>query len=367
MFDKEKIRGVLRESPGLTGKQIAKVLESSDKTALNKFLYANPEGLRQVDWKWYLADDDYVLELTTRSTWISESDFEDSLSAAGCLLSSPFKKCVVRFPKGCKVLLVAGARIIALANQASRLGKTIELDFSKCPGTKHYLDRLGFFDHLSSGVVVLPARPADSKAKQYQGNSENLVEIASINLDNFDNSLPKNLTKRFAHHAGDGYYQSAFTIFSELIGNVQEHSETPIPGFVALQLYNGRRRHIQTVISDGGLGIAETLKRNLSMHYPDLFQQLEKASVDEDIFLVSRALTQGGLSQFGSNPDGAARGLGLRRTQAHAAKYDAVVVVRQPTFELKIEYKDGELADIIEKKGLCRIDGTQVCFDFYLN
>lgn len=35
------------------------------------------------------------------------------------------------------------------------------------------------------------------------------------------------------------------------------------PGFAALQLYKGKRRHIQTVISDSGLGIATTLKRNL--------------------------------------------------------------------------------------------------------
>src|SRR5690606_25385705 len=367
MFDKQQIKNVLRESPGLTGKQIAKALGVSDKSALNKYLYANSEGLRQEGWKWYLADEDYIFELATQSTWISESDFEDSLSSAGCLLGSPANKCVIRFPENCKILLIAGARVIALANQASYVGKSIELDFSRCPSTKHYLDRLGFFDHLHHSVMVLPARPVDSKAKQYLGNSENLVEIASIDLNNFDYSLPKNLTKRFSHHAGDAYYHSAFTILSELIGNVQEHSETPMPGFVALQLYGGKRRHIQTVISDGGLGIASTLKRTLSQHYPDLFEHLQQTSVDADIFLVSQALTQGGLSQFGSSPDKAARGLGLRRTQTHAAKYDAIVVVRQPTFELKIQYKDGELADISEKKGLCRIDGTQVCFDLYLD
>lgn len=367
MFDREQIKNVLRESPGLTGKQIAKALGVDDKSAFNKFLYANSEGLSQKEWKWYLADEDYLLDLIAQSAWIGENDFEDSLTAAGCLLSSSATKCVVRFPENCKILLIAGARVIALANQAVSRGKSIALDFSKCPSTKHYLDRLGFFDYLNSNVSVLPARPADSKAKLYRGNSENLVEIASINLDNFDYSLPKNLTKRFVFHAGGDYYQSAFTIFSELIGNVQEHSETPIPGFVALQLYGGRRRHIQTVISDSGLGIANTLKRNLEKYYPDLFKELELASVDADIYLVSRALTQGGLSQFGSNPDEAARGLGLKRTQSHAAKYDAVVVVRQSNFELKIVYKDGKLADIIEKKGLSRIDGTQVCFDFYLD
>ncbi|HHC6614285.1 TPA: ATP-binding protein [Vibrio parahaemolyticus] len=367
MFDKKKIENILRESPGLTGKQIAKALGVSDKSALNKFIYANSDGLRQDGWKWFLADDKYVLDLESQSSWIDEIVFEDQFCSSGCLLSSTITKCVIRFPEKCKILLIAGARIIALANQAVFHGKSIELDFTKCPSTKNYLDRLGFFDHLNSKVTVLPSRPTESKAKQYNGNSENLVEIASINLDHFDYSLPKNLTKRFAFHAGDDYYQSAFTIFSELIGNVQEHSETPLPGFAALQLYKGKRRHIQTVISDNGLGIAATLKPNLSKHYPDLFKKLKLDHINTDIDLVRRTLTEGGLSQFGSNPDGAARGLGIKRAQSSAAKYDAEVVVRQPTFELKIVYKNGGLFKIVEKRDLSRINGTQVCFDFYLD
>lgn len=365
MFNKEEIKSILRKSPGLTGKQIARELGRADKSDLNKFLYANSEGLRQVNWKWYVVDE-YELELPPQA-WIGSDDFEERLSEVGCLLSSPAKQCVIRFPEKCKILLIAGARVIALANQAASFGKCMELDFSKCPSTKHYLDRLGFFDHLDSSVTVLPSRPTESKATHYRDNSENLVEIASIRLDKFDYSLPEKLTKRFAFHAGQEYYQAAFTIFAELIGNVQEHSETPMPGFAALQLYKGNRRHIQTVISDSGLGIASTLKRNLKMHYPDISRRLESPGADADVFLVSHALTNGGLSQFGSNPDGAARGLGLKRTQAHAAKYDAVVVVRQPCFELKIIYKDGELADIIEKRRSARIEGTQICFDFYLN
>lgn len=204
------------------------------------------------------------------------------------------------------------------------------------------------------------------RAKRYRGNNDNLVEIASINLDDFDDSIPVKLTKQFALHAGQEYYMAVFTIFSELIGNVRDHSETPIPGFAALQLYKGKRRHIQTVISDSGLGIATTLKRNLKIYYPEIFKELESLSEDPDIFLVKHALKKGGLSQFGSAPDEAARGLGLKRSQELAARYDAVVLVRQPNFELRIIYKDGELTDIIGKKGLALIKGTQVCFDFFL-
>ena len=364
---KDRITKILREMPGLTGKQISKKLGDVTKSEVNSFLYNNPEGFIQDDnWKWYLDEDVYSLEFRSNS-WINERYFEEDLANAGGMLETEHSKCVMRFPAKCKILLIAGARIVALANQAVYLGKDVELDFTKCPNTKHYLDRLGFFDHLLPSISVLPARPENSKAELYRGNSDALVEIASIDLDQFDYSLPEKLTKQFAKHAGQEYYGAAFTIFSELIGNVQEHSETPLPGFVALQLYKGKRRHVQTVISDSGLGIADTLKRNLKKHYPEIFEKLDLSNIESDIYLVKQALTEGGLSQFGSDPDEAARGLGLSRTQSYAAKYDAEVTVRQMTFELKLIYKNGNLDQVKNKKGLPMIKGTQVCFDFFLD
>lgn len=364
LFDTEKIKELLRESPGLTGKQIAKTLGYADKSALNSFLYSHAEGLKRVEWKWYV-DDEYVLVLDG-DAWIDENIFEANLSASGCLLSASARRCSISFPESCSILLAAGARIIALANQAAYSGKSIELDFSKCPSAKNYLNRLGFFDHLHPDVLVKPERPTNSRAQRYQGNSDNLVEIASIDLDDFDNSIPVKLTKKFVVHAGQKYYMAVFTIFSELIGNVRDHSESPIPGFAALQLYKGKRRHIQTVISDSGLGIATTLKRNLKKHYPEIFEELESSGEDADLFLVTHALKNGGLSQFGSASDEAARGLGLKRSQDLAAKYDAVVLVRQPDFELRITYKNGVITEITSKKRLALIKGTQVCFDFFL-
>ena len=363
---KERVIEVLREHPGLTGKQIAKELGNIDKSELNSYLYKNSEGLVQKDWKWYLSDGGNVLELSGQR-WIDAVHFEDELSKAGGVLESEDTQWVIQFPERCKILLIAGARIIMLSNQCVQIGKNIELDFSKCPNTKHYLDRLGFFDHLSQKVKVTPKPPKASKAKRFQGNSENMFEMESICLDNFDYTLPEKLTKIFVNHAGQEYYHAVFTIFAELIGNVQEHSDTPIPGIVALQLYSGRQKHIQTVISDSGLGISTTLKKNLQKYYPSLSDSLDLDSEDTDVFLVSAALTKGGLSQFGSNPDGAARGLGLWKTQNYAAKYNAEVVVRQPSFELKLVYEDGVLTGVQTKPGLSLIQGTQICFDFFLS
>ena len=170
LFDIEKIKELLREFPGLTGKQIAKKLEYADKSALNSFLYSNLEGLKQVE---------YVLVLDA-DAWIDEDIFEANLSAAGCLLGASANRCRICFPENCRILLAAGARVIALSNQAAFLGKSIELDFSKCPSTKDFLDRLGFFDHLHPDVRVQPERPTESRAKRYRGNKHPLTWMISM-------------------------------------------------------------------------------------------------------------------------------------------------------------------------------------------
>jgi len=93
------------------------------------------------------------------------------------------------------------------------------------------------------------------------------------------------------------------------IGNVSEHSETPLQGFTALQKYGGRRKHIQTVVSDSGLGIAVTLKPSLMAHYPSLYKLHN--SDDFDLQLVTAVSTEGEISRFGSG-----RGLGFKSSRA---------------------------------------------------
>ncbi|WP_228712459.1 hypothetical protein [Klebsiella pneumoniae] len=82
---------------------------------------------------------------------------------------------------------------------------------------------------------------------------------------------------------------AVFTIFSELIGNVRDHSE-PDSGFAALQLYikvSGAtfRPSFQIVV-----WVLPTLKRNLKKHYPEIFEELESSGEDADLFLVTHAL-----------------------------------------------------------------------------
>jgi hypothetical protein len=365
---KQEILQILRKKPGLLGREIAHIL-GADKKVVNSFLAKYHDGLFQnkETYRWYIVTNkQHILELAPDS-WICASLFEKSLTDAGCFFDNEAEEYLIRFPENCRILLIAGARVIALANQCAIKNKKITLDFTQCAKTKNYLNRLGFFDHLLDSVNVLPSRPVDSRAKRYSGNSDNLVEIASINPKELDESIPKILTNTFIHHAGDQYRTPIFTVFSELIGNVRDHSNSPIMGFAAMQRYQWPREHIQVVVSDSGLGILQTLKPQLGLHYPDLYSKLDFSKKETDIILLQKVFTEGHLSQFGSDPDGEARGLGLKKSQDYAARYNADITIRQHTLELKLVFKNGQLSETHPKYDLAIINGTQVCFDFYLN
>ena len=67
--------------------------------------------------------------------------------------------------------------------------------------------------------------------------------------------------------------QSPRHVLSELLQNVEEHSGAATPGFAGLQFYK-KTNHIQTVISDSGLGIVGTLMPVLSQRYPELAMKI---------------------------------------------------------------------------------------------
>jgi hypothetical protein len=359
------IKTILKETPGLTGREIAKKLKK-EKREMNSYLSKNHDGLYQAGYKWYLEETDTVEWNIDKCSWLACDSFEESYSNVGNVLQAEESNIIINFPENCKILLIAGARIMALANQLHLKGKSVTLNFGGCLKAMGYLNRLGFFDYIHKDIKVLPRRPKASKAKKYKGNSKNIVEIGDIDLKAFNDELPKELTTAFTHHAGEEYYMAAFTVFSELIGNVEEHSETPIPGFAALQLYNGREKHIQIVISDHGLGLTNTLKTGLAEHYPELASSLDLDDIESDITLIKKALVEGKLSRYGHNPDKIARGLGLKKSQDYALKYNAEITVRQDSILVKLIYKKGELVSSSYQKDLGFLAGTHVCFDFIL-
>lgn len=366
---KEDIRKLLSASPGLLGREIAKSL-AGDKSKINRFLHKNRDDFRQDDdYRWYLANpDEAVIEFS--SGWVDSQLFEKSLSEYEDLYSSDHSAVKFVIPKGCKFLLVAIAKLLAVANQLAARGIAVSIDVSECGDTRNFFNRAGFFDSLADGVDVFPVRPNESAAKKYKGNSNSLVEFGAISPQyeaegvGENKSLALALGNSFVSKSSDQYRVAAFTMFSELVGNVSRHSESPIDGFAALQFYSPphKANHIQTVVSDSGLGVSRTLRPSLEQNYPKLHARFGGDTIESDIGLVKETFSKGNVSRFG-----AGNGLGFKSTREQATKFDADLSIRQETFNIELSYRGGLLTATRVDKGLSRIYGTHICFDFMVD
>lgn len=360
---KDEIARVLQENPGIKAKDIAKIL-GKERTDINSVLYAHKEVFaKNSDYEWRLIPASTITVNFDEGSWTDCDRFEEILTQSGCLLSSASETIIFVIPQECKFLLEAMARLLALINQLSLSGKTVKVDFSGCGNTLSFFNRIGFIDKLDSSVHIIPNRPKVSAAKQYEGNCDGTLEICEIDPDSPDDEIPKKLKNKFVSFAGEQYADAAFTIISELFRNVCEHSETPIPGFAALQRYNYPKRHLQTVVSDSGRGIVGTLRPVLRKYYPKVFKSLDFSSAETEVELLQQVLQEGHLSQTGES----GRGLGLSQSQNYALRYSATISVRQETFELKLFYKNNSFSRAKSRVGMPRIMGTHVCFDFILD
>ena len=352
-----EIKKLLMDSPGLRGREIAKRI-GKNKRDVNSFVHAHPDDfIQDNNYCWSLKEMKVEFE---SNKWIDCESFEICIKKDGSPLDLKCTSVVFVIPEDCKILLNAAARFLALCNQLIHKGKAVTIDFSDFPSTLDYFNRIGFLDHLDDKVRVLPGRPLVSKATIYRGNSDAVVEFGSVSPQKPDEELAKQLTDRFIGQSNIRYQLVAFTVFSELIGNICEHSQTPLPGFAALQKYGGQRKHVQTVVSDSGLGIVKTLEPSLKEYYPDLYKLHEKEDFHEE--LVTTVLTKGGISRFGSG-----RGLGFKSSRKQAVKFKAELSVRQENFSLKFSCKRGKTILIDKQTDLATIRGTHICFDFFVD
>lgn len=267
---------------------------------------------------------------------------------------------VFLFPSGCKVKIEAAIRLLSLVNQLAFKNRPVSLNFEEGEtGTIGYLNRAGFFDHLAAPVRVLPRRPVCSDAKLYQGGNAGLVEIARINREARDHTLPARLTQALMRSCGERPDASklegaAWMIFSELIGNIFLHSQTPLDGYAALQTYQGAA-HLTVAVSDSGLGITETLRPSLQSEFPHLVNL-------SDMELLVAVFRQG-LSRHG-----AGRGNGLKGSAAKGAKFNADLDVRLPNQRVLLRPAQNtyqpDMAQCCDKVPL--IWGTHIAFHFQL-
>jgi len=294
--------------------------------------------------------------------WINASALEQTLRNGPRPHAADVYEALFVFPTGCKIMVDTAVRLLSLFNQLDCRTCRVRLDFVEGEaGAMGYLDRMGFFDHLSGNVEVLPARPFVSGAEIYGGTNAKLVEITRINRTSKDEGLPSRLAEAVIRSCGEDRADAkelkgaTWTIFAELIDNIFSHSNTPLDGYAALQLYpNGNS--LQVAVSDSGLGIMSTLRPTLKHEFP----ALDRLSDTELLVEIFRQ----GLSRHGAD-----RGCGLKGSAAKAMKYKADLDVRLPNIRVLLTpRREGYKPNTAYcYENLPLIWGTHICFTFRLD
>ena len=292
--------------------------------------------------------------------WIDASRFEVALRNSCGPHAPETHEVTLEFPVGCKIMVDGAIRILSLANQLASTTRRVHVNFQEGEvGTMGYLNRMGFFDHLRPDVEVFPWRPLFSGALVHRGGNNMLVEIAQINKDSRDVELPTRLTDAISNACGsrtdvDELKGAAWTIFAELIQNIFAHSQTPLDGYAALQVYQGGNR-LSVAVSDSGLGIMKTLRPSLQMESPKL------AALSDTDLLVE--VFRQGISRHGSD-----RGCGLKGCAAKAIKFNASLDVRLPNQRVLLQPARGTYEPIRAYcyEGLPLVWGTHIAFGLRL-
>jgi hypothetical protein len=302
-----------------------------------------------------------ICQVNFPSSWINASTLEEALCGEREPHGEDSYEIRFFFPAKCKIMVDAAVRLLSLINQLDHCSRSVRLEFEEGEfGTMGYLNRMGFFDHLSKNAEVLPARPAVSGAAVYRGTNTGLVEIARICPEERDNQLLSRLTRALMKSCEkrrdvEELGGAAWTIFAELIDNVFSHSGTKLDGYAALQVYR-RGDSLQVAVSDSGLGIMETLRPALAMESPAL-NRLSDAHLLVEIF-------RQGISRHGAD-----RGCGLKGSAAKAIKYNSDLDVRLPNVRVLLTPgKEGyqpNMAYCYDRLPL--IWGTHICFNFHLD
>ncbi|MBA2960709.1 MULTISPECIES: ATP-binding protein [Ramlibacter] len=351
----------LGKNPGTKAKELAAFL-GREKSAVNQVLYENSDKfLRDDDFKWsVICPQELHIELPGDS-WLTTKDLENLLSRHCTPWHVDCESVIFVFGKECRMLLDALARLLALCNQLHAAGKKVSLDFTDCPSTARYLDRMDFFEVLASDIAVLPRRPRARLGALYMGNNDGVIELRAIDPAQPDNEIPRLLERSFVSCVDESYSTLALTVIGEPFKNVLDHSCSSLAGFAGLQAYKNRTR-IQVVISDNGLGIVGTLQPILHKRYPEIAEKIEKSNEHSGIALLKKVFSTGQISQVAEQ----GRGAGLKSSGDQARKYSARISVRQQDFELRIDHRP-EGTRYTPYTNLVRIHGTHISFDFKLD
>ena len=127
-----KIEQVLREQPGLKGKEIANKI-GAERKLVNSFLHKNTDHFSQNDnYCWFLSAPSELRVQFEQNQWMDCNSFERSLENNGSPLYFECNSVVFVVPQQCNILLDAAARFLALCNQLSYFNKAVTIDFNDC-------------------------------------------------------------------------------------------------------------------------------------------------------------------------------------------------------------------------------------------
>lgn len=301
---------------------------------------------------------DSVIELSPG--WMDASALEDVLQAGPSPHENQSPDVLFRIPKKCNLMTDAAVRLLSLFNQLDFATRRVIVEFEEGEdGVVGYLSRIGFFESLSRNVTVLPQRPA-SLAARYRGRNPGVVEIERIDRTRRDNSLLNKLTAAISRACSQRadvkvLEDAAWTILAELIDNIFSHSQTPLDGFAALQVYP-RGNCLKVAVSDSGKGLLETLR-------PALRGEGSRLATLSNMDLLVEVFKRG-LSRHG-----ASRGCGLKGCADKAMKFHAQLDVRLPQERVYLVPGKGgytpNTAFCYARRPL--IWGTHLCFTFRLD
>lgn len=304
---------------------------------------------------------EYMVHLP--GVWIDAKKLESILLRAGDALAGTCTSVVIRVAAGCKLMIDVVIRLLSFCNQIIATTRRLRLEFAAGDqGALGYLNRMGFFDNLNPAVEVTPARPRYSGAAIHRGGNRGLVEIERFSAHRepdhgLVDKLASTAERSCATRSDATQIRGAvFSIFSELIGNVGEHSGSRLDGFAALQTYPAGNQ-MRIAVSDSGMGIMASLR-------PALRDNGDPAADLGDVDLLVEMLRKG-VSRF---DDQEKRGNGLMLCARHAVRFKADLDIRLPSQRVLLKPAANQYSPntAYYQDGLPLLWGTHISFTLNL-
>lgn len=308
-----------------------------------------------------------ILQPPPERTWLSAYSFEKILLEQN--LSGVNAKSEICFviPEEVGFTIETIVLLLHISNQLADKGHNIQLEFANCNcKLMGYCKYMRFFDNLDSRIHVTPC---PSTVDCEDADHPAVVKMEVLNCKRDLTGLAKQLAKSIIN--GIELYPSIEisdreknklehlhrTIITELINNVQEHSETKLNGFATMQVYGGQRPRASLVICDSGLGVFNTLRASEepeNAHYKhESFKEIIKRIFDEG---VTRK----------KHDDG---GTGLRTCFRKALRMNSDITIRTDCnqFRLfKLNEHDHPIEALKINDNFMDIKGTFLCFEIPL-